>query len=187
MRKYLKPDSVIFPLPVLVLGTYDKDGKPNAMTAAWGGIYDTNQVFVCLSSNHKTSENIRFNSVFSVSFATKDTVEIADYYGIKSGYDEDKILVSKVKVDRCAKINAPYFEEFPAHLECKVRSFKEENATCYIVADILAIYADENVLNKDGKIAISKLQPIAYNPSEHTYNLVKEKVGDAFKCGLRIK
>ena len=187
MRKNFKPESMLFPLPVLVLGSYDKEGKPNAMTASWGGIYDTNQVFICLASDHKSSENIKERHEFSISFATKDTVVISDYFGIKSGYREDKISKSKVTVKKCEHIDAPYFEEFPVFLECKVYSLKEENETIYLVADILNISAKESVLNEKGRIDISKLEPISYNPSMHTYNIVSEQVGWAFKEGEKIK
>ena len=187
MRKNFKPESMIFPLPVLVLGSYDKDEKPNAMTASWGGIYDTNQVFICLASDHKSSANIKDTHEFSVSFVTKNTTIIGDYFGIKSGYKEDKIAKSKVIVKKCGNINAPYFEEFPVFLECKVSSIKEENKTIYLVADIVNISADEKVLNEKGRIDISKLEPICYNPSMHTYNVVGEQVGCAFKDGEKIK
>ena len=187
MRKNFKPESMIFPLPVLVLGSYDKENKPNAMTAAWGGIYDTNQVFVCLASDHKSSQNIRERHEFSVSFATKDTTAISDYFGIKSGYKEDKISKAKATANKCQNIDAPYFEEFPVFLECRVFSFKEENETIYLVADIVNISADESVLNEKGRIDIKKLQPICYNPSEHTYNVVGEQVGLAFRDGNNIK
>ena len=187
MRKDLGAKTFIYPMPVLIIGTYDEKGEPDAMNAAWGGIYDTNQVFVCLASDHKSSQNIRERHEFSVSFATKDTTAISDYFGIKSGYKEDKISKAKVTAKKCQNIDAPYFEEFPVFLECRVVSFKEENETIYLVADIVNISADESVLNEKGRIDIKKFQPICYNPSEHTYNVVGEQIGFAFKEGLKIK
>ena len=187
MRKNFKPDSILFPMPVLIIGTYDKDLKPNAMTAAWGCIYDTNQVYVCLASDHKTSENIRKRRVFSLSFATKETVAIADYFGIKSGYKEDKITKAKVVAKDCEDIEAPYFEAFPVFLECKVSKIKDDGQTMYVIADILNISATEEVLNEKGKIDISKLHPICFDPATNGYNVVGKRVGDAFKEGLKIK
>ena len=87
MRKNLKPKAYIYPLPVLIVGTYGEDGTPNAMNAAWGGIYDTNQVMVCLADDHKTTENIKKRGAFTISFATAQTVAACDYVGIVSAND----------------------------------------------------------------------------------------------------
>lgn len=187
MRKSFKPESIVFPEPVLVLGTYDKDNNPNAMTAAWGGIYDTNQIYICLSSNHKTSENIRERHEFSVSFATKETVVIADYFGIKSGYDENKIDKANVIVMRCENVNAPIFKEFPVSLECRTVSIKDDGTTMYVIADIVSISACEEVLDESGRIDISKVNPICYDASRHGYYVVGDMVGSAFKDGKIIK
>ena len=83
MRKDFGSQTWMFPMPVLIIGTYDENGKPNAMNAAWGGIYDYNQIMICLSS-HKTTDNIRKNKAFTISFATEDTVVASDYVGIVS-------------------------------------------------------------------------------------------------------
>ena len=95
MRRDFGPQSWLLPMPVLVVGTYDADGTPNAMTAAWGGIYDTNQVMLCLAQDHLTTENIRARQDFTVSFATVKTVAAADFVGTESGRDlPDKVTVA---------------------------------------------------------------------------------------------
>ena len=97
MRKNFGKKTYFYPLPVLIIGTYDNEGKANAMNAAWGGIYDTNQIYLCLSSNHKTTKNIHLKNEFTISFADAKHVIEADYVGIKSGNKVDKIAPSKVE------------------------------------------------------------------------------------------
>ena len=97
MRKDLGDKMQFMPLPVLMLATYDQDGKANVMNAAWGGVYDYNQVYVSLSK-HKTTDNLELKKAFTLSFATKKTEKISDYFGVVSGNKEDKIEKSGVHV-----------------------------------------------------------------------------------------
>ena len=84
MRKNFGPKPMMYPMPVLIIGTYNEDGTPNAMNAAWGGIADTEIISICLGS-HRTTDNIFARKAFTVSMATAETVVAADYVGIVSG------------------------------------------------------------------------------------------------------
>lgn len=175
MRKNLGNKMQFLPLPVLILGTYDKDGKANAMNAAWGGIYDYHQVYISLSP-HKTTENLEITKAFTVSFATKNTAKIADYFGCVSGHDEDKIKRTGVHVTKSEFVNAPIIEEFPLCLECEVDSFEDGN----LIGTVKNVSIDENYLNDDDTIDVEKMEIISYDMTDQTYRVLGEKVCKAF-------
>lgn len=187
MRKDFKSKSAIYPMPVLIIGSYDKNGKPDAMNAAWGGIYDYDKVFVSLGS-HTSTDNIRLSKAFTISFATKKTVEISDYVGLVSMKNEpNKIEKAGLHPLKSEHVNAPMFEEYPLTIECEVDEMDGElGEGAYLVGKIINVSADESILTDD-KIDIKKLEPIAFDGFNNKYLLVNEEVADAFKVGLKLK
>lgn len=182
MRKNLGKKTWLFPLPVLILGTYNEDGTANAMNAAWGGIYDYNKVVISLGE-HKTTENLRNKKAFTIAFATKDTVAASDYVGLVSGIKvPDKIVKAGLHPIKAERVDAPIFEEYPLVLECRVASFEDG----ILIGEIVNVSADESILT-DGKVDTDKLQAIAFDPANNKYLLVKGEVAEAFKIGLTIK
>ena len=185
MRKNFGAKTWLYPMPVLIIGTYDENGVPNAMNAAWGGIYDTNQVMICLADDHKTTENIRKNKAFTVSFATAETVEACDYVGIVSANDvPDKLTRSGLKAAKSEFVNAPVIESLKVSVECELEKFNEDGIC---IGRIVNISADDSVLGDDGLIDVSKLKPIIYESAHHTYLALGAKVGNAFLDGKKIK
>lgn len=172
-------------MPVLIVGTYDEKGAPNAMNAAWGGIYDTNQVMVCLADDHKTTENIRRIGAFTLSFATANTVASCDYVGIASANDiPDKFARAGFHAQKSEFVNAPIIEELPMTVECKLLKFNEDGIC---IGEIVNISADESILGENGRIDAKKLDPIIYDSVTHAYWSFGEKVGQAFSDGKKIK
>jgi len=186
MKKNISKKDLFIPLPVLIVGTYDGEKKPNALTAAWGTLHDLGEVFICLSSDHKTTKNIHINKEFTVSFATVDKVAIADYFGIVSGEVENKILISKVKTIPSERVNAPLFEEFPLSLECKLKKIDDDGQTAYVVGEIVNVVADESILTNNS-VDIDKLKPIIFNSANNSYHVLGDKVADAFSIGKKVK
>ena len=185
MRKNFGVKPMVYPMPVFILGTYGKDGTPNAMNAAWGGITEENEITVCVSADHKTTENFTSRGAFTVSMAPADFVCECDYVGIESGNKAED------KLDRCGfhtveseLVDAPIILELPMALECRVKSYDPES--CRLVGEIVNVSADESVLT-DGKIDPDKLKPITYDSANHTYRVIGEVVGKAFSDGLRFK
>ena len=126
MRKNFGPQSWLYPMPVLVVGTYDRNDNPNAMTAAWGGIFDTNQLAICIDPGHKTAENLKYHRAFTVSVGDLAHVKECDYLGLVSGNKEQDKLAKADLHTRCSDlIHAPVIEEFPLTLECRVISYNE--------------------------------------------------------------
>lgn len=175
--------SVITPEAVFIIGTYDEQGVPNAMNAAWAMQSDTNEITIMLSK-HKTTENFEKTGAFTVAFGTVDTVLISDYFGVESGKNVNKIEKAGCHVHRSAHVNAPIIEEYPLTLECQVKSWDPN--TGYVVGEIVASQADESILT-DGKVDLGKLKPIIFDPSFNVYRVIGETVGQAFKDGLQLK
>ena len=173
----------IAPEGVFISGTYDEKGVPNAMNAAWGAQSDYGEITLFLAK-HKTTDNIKHTKAFTVAFATKDTVEIADYFGVETGNNVNKIEKAACHVHKSHHVNAPIIEEFPVTLECECTSYDDN--TGILVGKIVAQQADESVLT-DGKIDYDKLQPIIFDIATMTYRLIGPVVGQAFHDGLKLK
>ena len=186
MRKNFGAKSWLYPMPVLIIGTYDETGTPDAMNAAWGMISDTDKVNICLDASHKTVKNILVKKDFTVSMADAKNVIAADYVGIVSGNDvPDKVSKTGWHVTKSEFVDAPIFEELPMTLECKMLSYDEEAEL--MTGEIVNICVDESILGEDGKIDLTKFQPITYDPVHHDYLTLGAKVGNAFKDGRKIQ
>lgn len=184
MRKNFGANNWLYPMPVLIVGTYDENGAPNAMNAAWGGIYDTNMIMLCLSDGHKTTKNIRANGAFTVSFATEDTVAPCDYVGIASGNRvADKFAKAGFTAEKSRFVNAPIIRELHMALECKLLKFNEDGI---VVGEIVNVSADESILDEGGNISREKLKPICFDAVNLDYYAVGAKVGKAFADGKTI-
>ena len=186
MRKNFGPKTLCYPMPVYIIGTYNADGTPNAMNAAWGGISEEKEISICVDSGHKTAENLQIRKAFTVSMATAQYMTACDYVGIVSGNKEpDKFAKAGFHAVKSEFVDAPLIEELPMALECRVISYDPE--TCRLVGEIVNVCADESVLDADGKVDVRKLQPITYDSMHHQYLVLGEKVGQAFHDGLALK
>ena len=185
MRKNFGKKSWVFPCPVFIIGTYDKDGNHDAMNAAWAGIYDTNQVMLCLSDDHKTAKNIMLNKAFTVSFADVKHVVEADYVGIVSANNvPDKLQRAGLHTEKSQFVSAPLLTDFPLAIECELDHVNEDGI---IVGNIINVSADECVLDDKGNVDLGKAGIISYNSAQHDYRVLGEKVGNAFSDGKKIK
>ena len=184
MRKDFGKKTVITPLPVLILATYDENGVPNAMNAAWGGQYDTNEIFVSLAK-HKTTDNLIAKQAFTVSFATADTVTESDYFGIASGRNLNKIEQAGFTAVKSAYVDAPIIEQYPLTLECRVKELQEDKTGYILIGEVVNLSADESILT-DGRIDLGKLKPIMFDSAANQYRVIGEAVADAFACGKKF-
>lgn len=186
MKKGFKPSSWIFPQPAIVIATYDKDGRPDAMTAAWAGIYDTNKIGIMLDHRHRTMENIKETGAFTVSMSTMETMAESDYFGTVSGNTvEDKIGRAGFHTAKSEYVNAPVIEEYPLTFECKVEKLLPEGEDFHVVGSIVHILAEESILT-DGKPDPAKLRPLAFDGVNGTYMEVVRTVGKAWKEGRKF-
>ena len=186
MRKNFGAKPYTYPQPVLIIASYDENGTPDAMNAAWGGISDDTQISMCLSAGHKTVKNILKRKAFTVSMADAAHVAACDYVGIVSANDvPDKLEKAGFHTTRSEFVDAPLIDELPMTLECRLVSYDEES--CRMVGEIVNASAEESVLDENGKIDPGKLQPITFDPVNNAYLKLGEKVGNAFRDGLALK
>ena len=186
MRKNFGSKPLCYPQPVFILGTYDENGTPDAMNAAWGGISEENEVTVCISEDHKTTGNILLKKAFTVSMGTADQVVACDYVGIVSGNQvPDKVARAGWTVTKSDFVDAPLFDQLPMAMECELISYDPE--ACRLIGRIVNVSADESVLNDQGKVDPAKLRPITFDPMNNGYLVLGDRVGNAFSDGVKLK
>ena len=186
MRKNFGAKAMCYPMPVFMIGTYNEDGTPNVMNAAWGGISEEQEISICVDIEHKTAENLLLRKAFTVSMATVPYMTACDYVGIVSGHKEpDKFAKAGFHATKSEFVDAPLIDELPMALECEVLSY--DPASCRLVGRIVNVSADESVLGENGKVDVAKLRPITYDPMNHHYLVLGEKVGQAFHDGMALK
>ena len=186
MRKNFGVKPWTYPQPVFIVATYDAQGNPDAMNAAWGGIDYDDRINLCLSAGHKTVKNLLETKAFTVSMGTADQLTACDYVGIVSANDEPgKFAKAGFHALKSEFVNAPLIEELPMAVECELVSYDPE--MCHLVGKIVNVSADERILDEKGKIDPAKLRAIIFDPVHNGYLLVGERVGNAFKDGMKLK
>ncbi|MBR1376416.1 MAG: flavin reductase [Bacilli bacterium] len=175
-------------MPVLMIGTYNEDGSVDVMNAAWGMMLDMDKVVLNLTETHKTVENIKREGYFTVALADLAHMKEADYVGIVSANNTpDKFEKSGLHAVKSENINAPIIEEFPLCMECKFIEYQDSETGCGVVAEVLNVSVDEDILDDNDNVDPSRLRALVYDPFNHGYYVVGEKVGNAFKEGSSLK
>jgi flavin reductase (DIM6/NTAB) family NADH-FMN oxidoreductase RutF len=184
MKKSIGAKTVVYPTPVFVVGTYDRDGKPNVMTAAWGGICCSVPpcVAIALREATYTYGNLMEQKAFTISLPTESYLRQADYFGIASGKNEDKFAVSGLTPVKSDLVDAPYVKEFPFVLECKVIHHFKIGLHTQFIGEILDIKVDEEVLGEKGA-DITKIKPVLWAPDSRSYYGIGQFLGKAFYLG----
>lgn len=186
--KQFKPKAWMLPQPVLIIGTYNPDGTPNAMNAAWAGQWDEHEIMISMGS-HATTANLDRTPEFTVAFATVDTLVAADYVGIASARNHpDKIGRTGWTHSKAPEVNAPVFDCFPMTMECRIKEKLYPSETgYYIIAEIVAIHCREEFLADDGQPDVEKMHLITFDPVHHGYIALGTRAGDAFSAGKALK
>jgi len=189
MKKSIGANTIVYPTPVFIIGTYDLDGKPNVMNAAWGGISCSVPPCVSISLREATYThgNIVENKAFTVNIPSEDYIKEADYFGISSGRNEDKFSTSGLTPVKSELVNAPYIDEFPLVLECKLVNITELGLHTHFTGEILDIKVEEPMLDSNGNPDIEKIKPFLYDPSFREYYGIGNPLGKAFSIGKDLK
>lgn len=183
-RKNFGAKPFLFPQPVLIIGTYDENGKANAMNAAWGGIVGRDEIIIDLSQ-HKTTENLLVSKAFTVSAADVEHLVACDYVGLVSGGKEpEKMEKSGFTTTKSSFVNAPIINELPVTLECELVKVIDDSK---YLGRIVNVSVDERVLGEDGEISLELFSPITYDTVHYGYYRLGERVGNAFKDGAQLK
>ena len=187
MKKNIKITEAIFPMPVLMIATYNEDETVDVMNAAWGMMLERDHVVLNLSENHKTVENIKKRGGFTVSIADSKHVVEADYFGVISANNtKNKFEKSGMTATKSEKVDAPIINEFPICLVCEFVEYQDDKYGCGVVGKVVQVLADEEILSNN-QVDIEKLNAIAFDPYTHGYYRVTERVGNAFKDGFKLK
>ncbi|WP_288569931.1 flavin reductase family protein [uncultured Treponema sp.] len=186
MRKNFGAKEWLYPMPVLIVASYDKDGTPDAMNAAWGSISDEKEIGLCLSASHKTVKNILERKAFTVSVGTAESAKECDYVGLVSANNTpDKFTKAGFHAEKSEFVDAPLIRELPFALECNLISYDEK--TSHLFGQIVNVSIDDSVLDSNGKVDVKKLNPISYDPVNQHYLKLGDFAGKAFSIGLELK
>lgn len=187
MRVNIKTTEAIFPMPVLLVATYNEDGSVDVMNAAWGTMLERDHVILNLTETHKTVQNIKARKAFTVSIADAAHVTEADYFGVVSGNNTpDKFANSGLTAEKSTLVDAPVINEFPICMECEFIEYQDDQYGCGVIGKVVNVTADEAVMDGNN-VDIEKVSAIAFDPYTHGYYKVTERVGNAFKDGLQLK
>jgi len=188
MRKDLGVKPAIFPMPVLMISTYDNYNRVDVMNAAWGMMVDMNKIALNLTESHKTVQNIKEKGAFVVSIADFSHMVESDYFGIVSANNTpDKFEKSGLHAVKSQVVDAPIIEEFPVAMECKFIEYQDDENGCGVIGEIVNVSVRDDVLDESGNIDVLRINAILYDPFHHGYYRVGEKVGNAFQEGRKLK
>ncbi len=187
MKQSLGAKTLVYPTPVFVVGTYDKDGKPNVMTASWGGICCSQPpcVAVSLRKATLTHGNILTRKAFTISIPSEDHVKETDFFGLVSGRNADKFAVTGLTPIRSDLVDAPYVKEFPLIVECRLSRFFELGLHTQFIGEVLNVKAEESVMAAGGLVDIKKVRPLTFAPDTQGYYGIGNFIGKAFSIGER--
>ena len=187
MKKDLGVRPYLFPMPVLMVATYNEDGTVNVMNMAWGGICARNMVSLKINENHKTSQNLKARRAFTLSIADAAHIEAADFFGIASGNKlPDKFARSGLTAVKSEQVDAPVVQEFPLTLECRVVEDRMGIYGHQILGEIVGVLAEERVLDEAGNVDVTKLNALVYDQMQSGYYTIGEKVGKAWETGKAL-
>ncbi len=187
MKKSLGAKTLLYPAPVLVISTYDNEGRANAMTASWGGICCSSPPCLAVSVRKATYTygNLIAKEAFAVNVPSEAQIRAADYFGMVSGRDEDKFKTTGLTPMKGEHVNAPYIEEFPLVIECKLVQTFEIGSHTQFIGEVMDIKADESLLDEGGVPDIEKLKPVIFTPVSRNYYGIGRFVGKAFSIGKK--
>jgi len=189
MKITMGPKTLLYPAPVLIVGTYDKEGKPNAAAVSWGGIACSNPPAVCVSLRKATYTygNMMEKKAFTVNIPSEDYVRQADYFGMVSGREEDKFKAAALTPVRSDLVDAPYIGEFPLILECRLLRSVEIGLHTQFIGEVKDVKAEESILDENGGLDIRKLRPFFFTPDTRLYYAAGPLLGPAFSMGRGLR
>ncbi|MBN2097929.1 MAG: flavin reductase family protein [Candidatus Omnitrophica bacterium] len=189
MKKSLGAQTILYPAPVWVIGTYDQENKPNVMTASWAGICCSSPpcVSVSLRKATYTFGNITERKAFTVNIPSKKYVQEADYFGLASGKNVNKLSATALTPVKSSLVDAPYIEEFPLVIECKLLHTLEIGLHTLFVGEIIDVKSDEAIIGKNSMPDMEKLKTFLFSPGDRKYYKTGAYLAQAFSAGKEKK
>lgn len=185
MKKSLGAKTIVYPTPVFIIGTYDSQGRANAMNAAWGGIVSSKPpaVGVSVRKSRYTYANIQARGAFTINIPSEDHLVAADYFGVVSGANVDKLAAAGLTTAKSQHVDAPIIVEFPFSLECRLLQIVEVGVHTQFIGEIIDIQADAGALDEKGQLDIERVRPFLFAPGNQAYYAVGKQLSKAFTHG----
>ena len=176
-----------FPMPVLMVGTYNENDTPNVMNVAWGGVCGMDKIALNLAADRKTLANIQARKAFTVALADEAHIKEADFFGIATGNKmPDKFARSGLTAKKSANVDAPVIQEFPLTMECRLEEVRECFGEMRVVGTIVNVLADEKVLDEKGKVDAGKLNAVMFDQFRMSYYAVGKQIAKAWNAGAAL-
>ena len=187
MKTQIKTTEAIFPMPVLLISTFNADGSVDVMNAAWGQICDSDKIILFLGEDRKTLSNMKISKAFTVALADEKHIKEADFFGIASGNRmTDKFERTGFRAECSKFVHAPVIEEFPVAMECELAEIVNTEHVFGIVGKIVNVQAEEEVLDEKGKVDVTKLHALMFDQFRNDYYTTGEKAGKAWNAGKEL-
>jgi len=187
MKKDLGSLPAVFPMPVLMVATYDENGKVDVMNVAWGNICAMDKIALNLATDRKTLKNIRARKAFTVALADEEHIKEADFFGTASGnVMPDKFERTGFHAVKSAHVDAPVIEEFPVTMECNVEEIRDSFGEVKVTGTIVNVLADEKVLDEKGKVDAGKIHAVMFDQFRNAYYSTGSKIADAWRVGSEL-
>lgn len=189
MKKNIGAKHLLYPTPVLVVSTYDKEGKPNAMTVAWGGVCCSVPPCIAISVRKApyTYGNLMDKKAFTVNIPSEKYIKEADYFGMESGKKEDKFAKTGLTPIKSEFVDAPYIDEFPINLECKIIQVTELGLHTQFIGEVINAKIDDTIQEKGDIPIIEQIKPFLFALDSRSYYAVGEQIAQAFSIGKEIE
>ena len=187
MLKDLGSLPAVFPMPVLMVGTYNDDGTVDVMNVAWGGISGMDKIALNLAPERKTLKNIKARKAFTVALADEAHIKEADFFGTASGnVMHNKFERTGLHAEKSSRVDAPIIQEFPITMECTLEEVRESFGEQRVVGTIVNVVADEKVLDEKGKVDAAKLGAVMFDQYRNTYYSVGKEIAQAWRVGAEF-
>ncbi|WP_088225531.1 flavin reductase family protein [Desulfosporosinus sp. FKB] len=185
MKKSMGARTLVYPTPVFVICTYDDEGNPNAMTAAWGGICCSSPpcVAVSLRKATYTYSSLLAKKAFTLNVPSENYIKEADYFGLVSGKKENKFAHTGLTPVKSDLVDAPYIKEFPVNLECKIINVLEIGLHTQFIGEVLDAKIDDTLQEKGDHPLIEQIKPLIFAPESRGYHVVGKQIAQAFAIG----
>ncbi|AJH00188.1 flavoredoxin [Clostridium beijerinckii] len=188
MKKNLGPKLLVYPTPIFVVSTYDKEGNANAMTVAWGGICSSSPPCVAISVRKATHtyDSLMEKKAFTINISSENYIKETDYFGMVSGKTEDKIAKAGLTPVKSEFVDAPYISEFPINVECKIIQVSELGSHTQFIGEVMNVKIDDTIQEKGNQPIIEQIKPLVFSPDNGNYYGIGEQIAKAFSIGKEI-
>jgi flavin reductase (DIM6/NTAB) family NADH-FMN oxidoreductase RutF len=188
MKKDIGTVTPLYPAPDLIVATYDENGVPNGMAAAWGGVCCSEPpcVAVAVRKERYTYGAISEREAFTVNIPSEDLVEQADLFGLCTGAEHDKFALTKLTAVKGTKVDAPTIEEFPISMECRLIKTVEIGSHVQFIGEVVACWVDDDCLDEKGSPSPEKVRPVIFMPQSGRYYRMGSEIARAYKAGRKF-